>query len=44
MVGFLHRGGYSPRWRLLWHVTHIEVRRAGKMPKWSGAKEFSLHA
>ena len=32
MVGFLQRCGYSPRWRLLWYVTHIEVRRAGQMP------------
>ena len=31
MVGFLQRSGYSPRWRLLWHVAHIEARRAGQM-------------
>ena len=27
MVGFLQRGGYSPRWRLLWHVAHIKAKR-----------------
>ena len=23
----------SKRWRLLWHVAHIEVKRVGYMPK-----------
>ena len=29
---------------MLWHVIHIEVRRARQMPERSGAKTFSLHA
>ena len=37
MVGFLQRGGYSPRWILLWHVAHIEAIRVGQMPEWSKA-------
>ena len=35
MVGFFQRGGYSPKWRLLWLVAHFEVRRAGQMPELS---------
>ena len=36
MVGFLQRCGYSPRWRLLWHVTHIEARRASCITSFVG--------
>ena len=31
MVGFLQRGGYSSRWRLLWHWAHIEAKRARQL-------------
>ena len=37
MVDFLQRGRYSPRWRLLWHVVHIEARRVEKIHERSGA-------
>ena len=40
MVGFLQRGGYSPRWRLSWHVALIEVKRIGQQ----FARAFSPHA
>ena len=38
MVSFIQRGEYSLRWRLLWHVTHIEAKRVGQMPKLSRVK------
>ena len=31
MVGFLKKCEYSLRLRLVWHVAHIEAKRAGKI-------------